>query len=65
MHLVFEKKYFYNTEAKDFKYFLESKNSFKNIMIEKHNQSLLVIFGMKCLTNIVITKILCLQKIAS
>ena len=40
MHLVFEKKYFYNTEAKDFKYFLESKNSFKNIMIEKHNQSL-------------------------
>ena len=40
MHLVFEKKYFYNTEAKDFKYFLESKNSFKNIMTEKHNPSL-------------------------
>ena len=40
MHLVVEKKYFYNTEAKDFKYFLESKNSFKSFMIEKHNPSL-------------------------
>ena len=39
MDLVFEKKYFYNTEAKDFKYFLKSKNGFKNIMIEKHIQS--------------------------
>lgn len=40
MHLVLEKKYFYNTEAKDFRLFLESKNKFKNIMIENHNQSL-------------------------